>query len=254
MMDALVKLLQGEGYQPAFLPRTGREPPDVYTMEGGRLEWRGPLRQLVDPPADIEVTRGVLPDLRHTETTGKKLGAATDFLGKALACLGMPAIPDLDLGFTGGDAIVFALVDLTSATVAPAALDPLIPRLRLGAIPDEVVRKGRVHIAYEYVYARRLLLYRADKKRFAVDPGGLVGGLLDLGASGKVERENESTIAFSAGEGEPAAFAYRAGRLTNPNGDRWELHLASSRRDGNEGPGSPYVPALGVVLDALPRE
>jgi hypothetical protein len=104
MADALVALLNGYGYQPIFLPRTGLKPPDLYTYirRQGHLIRRGSLlRYLPDHPT-LEPLNGKLANIEHKQTSGKDIGAAVSFLESALRCIGIENVPKLDLRFTGG--------------------------------------------------------------------------------------------------------------------------------------------------------
>ena len=102
MPDALVKTLNGLGYQPIFLPRTGVKPPELYNADRGRLFRRRPLADKLPSTAKLQLTIGRLPSIEHAESSSKSLKAAGSFLNNALQCLAITEAPRIDLGFAGG--------------------------------------------------------------------------------------------------------------------------------------------------------
>jgi hypothetical protein len=248
MRDRLVALLNDLGFQPVFLPTTGLEPPELYNHDRGRLIRRGPLKRYLD----AELPRphlGTLPDIEHHHTSKKRLTEATKFLSNALRCIGITGAK-LSLSSLGSDDLVFSFSEVSTARIDPSDLDPLLQKLELHAIPDEYVAGGALHIAYEYVYARRVSLRRGDGKRFHVDIGGRLPELFDLGAKGGVRIEDETTLSFTASDEVPAAFGYKAGQLRVENG-KWSFYpevVAHARDNAASQVQAPYLPARGVVL------
>ena len=137
MTDALVQLLNRSGFQPIFLPYTGIRPPELYNFArravGPRLVRRGPLADYLPDATELPAVTAELPDITHQHTTAKSMSAATDFLSKALACLGIGILPAVDLGFAGSAKLVFILRDIHSLRVEPSVIDRAIERLDLDA-------------------------------------------------------------------------------------------------------------------------
>lgn len=256
MMDALVKELSQLGYQPAWLPQTGLVPVDVYeVVRSGtaRLARRGPLHHFLPAAKELVPTRGRSADIEHHESTKKRLTAAADFLKRALGYLGVSAIPKLDLGFAGGGELTVAFADVTYQRIDPAALDPILQQLELHAIPAEQISEGRVHIAYEYLYAGSIRVRRADHKEFETNLDGKLGEFIDVGGSAQIAVENQTTLSF-AGAKDRAAFAYKAARVLRTEA-RWELSLETAvRAHSGDAPtaAEPFLPAFGVVLESEP--
>ncbi len=251
MADALVKLLNSFGYQPVFMPKTGIAPPEIYNFANGRLIRRGHLSQyLAKGIALPQNRRGKLGDIEYKETSGKKLSAATSFLENALKCIGVTSPPKIDLSFAGGSDFVFSFSDVTYEGVDPAELDVVLNNLSTGAIPQEYVEGGRLHIAYEYAYANTLLMRRADKERFETNVAGVqIEAFINVGASGVVESQSETTVSFknsSANDNGAAAFAYKAGQLKLNDG-KWAF-FPEEIMTGFLGEGDAYLPARGIVL------
>ena len=194
----------------------------------------------------------MLPDIEHHHTSGKRLSDATKFLHNALCCIGVePA--KLSLSFAGSDDLVFAFSQVTTARIDPSDLDPLLQQLEIHAIPDEYVASGALHIAYEYVYARRVSLRRDQGKGFDAEIGGRLREFFDLGAKGRVRMEGNTTLTFTASDEVPAAFGYKAGQLRLESG-KWSFYpevVSNVRDDAGSLVQAPYLPARGVVLMGL---
>jgi hypothetical protein len=251
MRDRLVAALNDLGFQPVFIPTTGLEPPELYNHHGGRLIRRGPLKRYLKgriPP----VRTGVLPDIEHHHTSRKRLSEATRFLHNALRCIGVGPTK-LTLSFVGSDDLVFAFSEVTTRRIDPADLDPLLQQLELHAIPDEYVRGGALHIAYEYVFAKRLEVRREDSKAFASQISGRLQEFIDLGANGRVRVHEGTALIFTTDHETPAAFGYKAGQLRLENG-KWAFYpeiLSGARADASDSVKASYLPARGVVLVGL---
>lgn len=249
MRDRLVALLNDLGFQPVFLPTTGLEPPELYNHDRGRLIRRGPLRRYLQ--AELPPLRfGSVPDIEHHHTSRKRLAEATKFLGNALRCIGVGAAK-LSLSALGSEDLVFAFSEVTTARIDPSDLDPLLQQLEVHAIPDEYVAAGALHIAYEYVYARRVSVRRADGKGLTADLEGRLPDLFELGVEGRVRVDDASALSFTASDQKPAAFGYKAGQLRR-DGAKWAFYpevIANARDDAGTTVRTPYLPGpRGIVL------
>ncbi|WAC49201.1 hypothetical protein OVA03_04615 [Asticcacaulis sp. SL142] len=248
-MDALVRKLNELGYQPVFLPQTNIVPPELYTYSRKlrRLVRRGPLLDYFPEQTKFEMKEGKLADIAYQYTSAKGVKATTSFLENSLRCIGIEALPKLDLGFAGSNSFSFAFTDVSYRRVEVSQIDKLIQALQLGAIPQSVVNEGGIHIAYEYAYANELLMRRSDGMAFSSDVSGKVGTFIDIGTKGSVSLTSETTISFKGEPGQRAAFAYKAGFLSKEDEDSvWEFHPEETNRD--EGGAQEYVPERGVVL------
>jgi hypothetical protein len=253
MTDALVKVLNRIGFQPIFLPYTGLTPPELYnfTRRNGkpRLVRRGPLAKYLPEAAALPLSRSDLPDISHQRTSSKSLAASTEFLAQSLACLGITSVPKLDLSFIGTTRLTFAFGGLWSLRVDPADLDHALNKLDLGAIPEDHVDRGFLHIAYEYAFATTLLMHREDGKDLQLGAEADLAGFITLGTRGTVHLDNRSTVSFAAtDETNAPAFAYRAGRLTRDT--RWRFRPEEGYRRDGETRRQPYVLRPGLVLEA----
>jgi hypothetical protein len=252
MSDALVKMLNEYGYQPVFLPHTGYVPPELYSFEQHKLMRHGTLTAYIKDPITFQPTTGDLASIEGKITSSKNTDAAAGFLSKALAVIGLSAIPKIDLSFAGSHDFVFAFEGVTYQSVDPAVIDQVLQDLKLPlAIPDDYVTNGELHIAYEYAYADTVKMSRVDGKKFSTDVSGDVGAYVDVGTKVQVAVNANSTVTFSAKEKDKtAAFAYKAGRLLYRDG-RWLFEPEVIMKLA----GPPvrkweFVPAYGVVLAA----
>jgi len=252
MSDVFVNLLNKFGYQPVFLPHTGYVPPELYTFANHKLIRYGTLNAYMAKPFVFEPAVGNLTDIEGKITSSKNVGASVSFLTQALSMLGIGSLPKLDLSFTGSKEFVFAFTGVTYKAIDPAVLDPILQRMQTPeAVPEEYVKNGDLHIAYEYAYATGIKMSRADGKKFSTDISGSVGTYVDLGVNVKVEVSNNVTISFTATDKNTvAAFAYKAGRL-ELRGKTWvfepeivrKIAAAKTKRE-------PFMLAKGLVLKA----
>ena len=249
MTDALVAALNRAGFQPVFMPYTNILPPELYNFArrptGPRLVRRGPLSAYLARPVRFTVARSELPDVTHVSTTRKDLRASVDFLRQCLLCLGITAVPRMDLTFAGTESLLFRLKDVHSMRVDPAEIDKAITRLNTDAIPQNYVDHGFLHIGYEYAFARSITIHRADGRAFASSVNLDVASFIDTSGGVSVVRSSAETITISATADQPVpAFAYKAGRLQRD--DRWYFYPNEIRRDGSEP--LPYLIRRGSVL------
>jgi hypothetical protein len=248
MTDELVRALNKLGYLPVFLPRTNVEPPELYNYSrtNQRLVRRGALSQYLPTVVDLKPMEGELGDIEYKYSSSKNLEAAVSFLETALRCIGIEAVPKIDLNFTGSTQYSFAFTKMKYSSVDPARLDGLIRTLSIEGIPQEYADAGDLHIAYEYAYAQELLMSRGDRKEFADDISGKVDIYFDLGTKGAVSVASTTTISFKS-TAQPAVFAYKAGRLVRENGN-WVFYPEEVQTKGLGDRSPSYLPQRGVVL------
>jgi hypothetical protein len=253
--DALVGILNDLGYQPVLLPISGLKPPEVYVYREatGKLTRRGPLADYLKADAGIpKLSRGTLFDkLTHKETSRKNWKIAASFLGDALACIGITSAPKLDLSFVKNGEITFSFDDATFQGLDPSKIDHMLEDVRPGAIPQSDIEEGNLHIAYNYAYAGTLTMRVSGEFTASGSLKVLeIGKYIDLGADGKIETTNETTLTFTSTCNKSAVIAYQVGRLTK-GPDRWEFHPGDTAGDNflaDSTAVSPYLMERGVVL------
>jgi hypothetical protein len=252
--DKLVVWLNSKGYMPIYLPRVGAAPPDMYVLAGAQLTRMGALRNYL--PTDVRLPKNVmnrLPDIQFHSTSKKNIQGAAAFLQSVLRVLGIVSSPSLKLSFGGDGDVVFRLVDVTYEEIEPAAVAKAIGRLITDTIPSQYVEGDKLHIAYNYAYAARLEMRRADGSKFEGSlTNAQIQDVFELGAAAKAELHGGDALTFSASDSTPIAFAYKSGRVLYENGTYKFLPSEGSvqgfaARKGDTK--APYVPARGVVLN-----
>lgn len=256
MADKLVRTLNSLGYQPVFLPRSGVQPGELWYYRRGdgggdaKLVRMGALARVLPAAAALEITEGELGDINAQYTSEKKLGAAVNFLKDALECIGITAVPKIDLGFAGSTDFSFAFTGVRYRAIDPVQLFPLVNQIQTTGFPQAYLEEGLLHIVYEYAYASELLLLRGDKQAFDADISGKVGAYFDLGGKGSVTVASRSAISFKGQAEVQAAFAYKAGRLVRERG-QWTFLPEEVLQHGLVEQRRPFVPQLAVPLRAI---
>lgn len=255
MADALVKLLNAHGYQP-LLGRVGLAPPAVYTYELGpnkerALKLRGALASYL--PSHVKplaaTSSPFLESIEGTHTSSKDVSASLKFLSNILRCIGVTGEPKLDLGFTGSRSTKFRFQGVSSASVEPAAFEPLLRRLNLSAIPSDVIDRGKLFIAYEYLAAETVEFQREDEGEFKVDVSANVSQYVDVGVDAKVSVATKDTLAIRSAKG-GCVFAAKVGRLVVESDGTRKLSLDSGRGFESAGPVIPFQSGTVALLDA----
>lgn len=250
MADALVQELNKRGYQPLFLPRTGVEPPELYSWARSKkkLARRGHLSNYLPRGTLLESTLAKAPDIERHATSSKNQSAAISFLKHALACIGIDGAPSLNLKFVGQVDISFRFTDVRLASFD--GMDRVVREsLDFDAIPPDYFAEGDLHVAYEYLYAKELLLSRSDQRAFEHDISASVQTHFNVGLKGKVEMRSDTTLSFASTTNERVAFAARFGQLVRQEG-AWYFYPDEGKMGGSDR--RDIIPARGVVLDTEP--
>lgn len=248
--DALVKLLNEDGYQPLIFPRTGLVAPWVYTYKDRKLVPQGPLSDFLpagtpEPPRN----RGQLGDIEHHETDNKNVSAASSFLGDALKCIGITSAPKLDLSFVDGSDIAFSFEEVAYDGLDVSKVQRLMPQIDFSSYAKE--EQAYLYIAYEFAFAGKLTMRAASSVSTSFTAKAFqIGTYFDLGSQGQVKVENETKISFAGNNGIVAAFACKIGRLEK-RGKRWFFFATEDGGEGflaDEGKPRPFLLERGVVL------
>ncbi len=252
--DNLVRWLNKEGYQPVFLPRVGVAPPELYVYAKRSLVRLGALNHYVrSDPKRPKNQKNRLPDMDFQRTSGKTSSGALSFLGNVLRALGISGGPEVNLSFAGEGSMIFKLTDVVYEETEPAWVAETLKGFVTDLLPNEFVSGEKLHVAYNYAYAARLEMRRADGQKFRGKLSGAeINDIFKLGTTGTVELQNEDTLAFKGSGNERIAFAYKAGRLHREDGvfkffpQEIQNQGFSSAKD--TGTSNPYIPARGTVL------
>jgi hypothetical protein len=250
MADALVSVLNKDGYQPIFLPRTGLVPPDVmlYRRENRRIVRYGALASLASAAGKLKLHPSNVAPFEGRNTSGKDAAASLGLLGRVLQAIGLGAVPKVDIGFASNQELVFAFHGVSSLGVTLLELRKILATVKLEGLPADRVDAGDAHIAYDYLYARQLVIKRADGQEFDLGVKGKVEEFFDVAAKGKVKQTSRLSITCEADGDNLPAFAYRAARLLRREDGGFDVLGEQTRLAEGAAP-APYVPQRGVVLD-----
>ena len=257
MSDTVMAQLSSRGYQPVFLPMQsdGFVPPDVYVyvQEARALERWGPLKDFEPKVETIVPKKSVGPKIGTEATRAMSGNVAARFFQGIMKMLGLGAGgAGVHLGFAGNARFRYEFDGITSCYVERSKLIPLIGKTSLGAWVDSQINAGNVHVALEYLYARSIRIKEANGKQFDAVAQAEIDNLARANLSGKVKREKNGYLTFSADGPDGAAFAYKAMRVFRFEGDLviGGHAKALGRADESDAETSfsdPYVP--GAFLD-----
>ena len=248
--DALVKLLNEDGYLPLLSPRTGLVAPWVYTYKDRKLKPQGPLSDyLPDGTPEPARSRGQRGDIEHHESDNKSTSAAGSFLGDALKCIGITSAPKIDLSFADGHDITFSFDEVTYDGLDVSKVQRLMPLVDLSAFAKE--EQAYLYLVYEFAFAGKLTMRTASNVSSSFTAKAFqVGTYFDLGTQGQAKVESETKISFASTNGEVAAFACKIGRLEK-QGRKWRFFSTEDGGDAflaDEGKPKPFLLERGVVL------
>jgi hypothetical protein len=250
--DALMRLLNAQGYQPVRSPRTNLVPPELYVFTNDKLVRCGPLADYMQGAKLPSLRTGALLDIQQTLTSSKSWKAAASFLTDALRCIGVDGAPKVDLSFVQNRALSFSFTGVTYAALDPSQIGQLLTSLHTGAIPQENIDDGDLHIVYEYAYADTLLMQDTTSGAAAAGFQALkIDNFIDVGGKAKIAATSNTTLSFKPNSGKPAAFACKIGRLEQ-RGSQWAFFPEEVMGAGlapNEGAPRPYLIQRGAILD-----
>ncbi|MBV8152795.1 MAG: hypothetical protein JOY98_00120 [Candidatus Eremiobacteraeota bacterium] len=205
----------------------------------------------MDQAIEFTINHKRLAIIKGVHSSRKSGGGSIDFLSRALACIGVPVLPKTKIGIDLGQSILFSFDGITSKGVDASKITKVVTSLNLKTIPSKQLENGDVHIAYEYLYAKKLLMARADSGWFTGDVAGKIGKWVNLGsAKVDVQVQNQTAISFEVSGRQPApAFAYKAGQLLPENGAlTFRVEVVKA---GPAGESLPYIPNRDQPLNVV---
>jgi hypothetical protein len=141
--------------------------------------------------------------------------------------------------------------DVTSKLIERHQVQPLLRDLVFGNVLDSWISRGTVHIALEYLYAKRIILRHADGGAFDAETTAALDELVKVNSSAKMRRDGAGFITFTA-EGDGAAFAYKALQIFRYDG-KLDIGIQAKTLGKKDTSAEPmgYVPAHGEFLDVV---
>lgn len=117
-------------------------------------------------------------------------------------------------------------------------------------IPSDYVEIDGLQVIYQYLYAARLEMRRADNRSFETNVSGLeIKNVVGANIKGLTRVEDGDALVFEANRSSPIAFAYKAGQLRMA-GTRYEFYPEQIKRltggTSADGEASDYIPSPGI--------
>jgi hypothetical protein len=251
--DPLIKYLNQRGYMPIVLPRGGLMPPTLYSLEGNRYVLIRSLASLVDKRADLkrvlQTTAWPTPELEKEIAALHAGKASIGFLGKILARLGIGGDPRIEAALDAGDDTRFKFEGVELRSVEPGLVLDVIRKLPQADFGDAALASHKLHIAYEYLYARKVSIGTGDVLDGSFKAGGKIAEVAEIGVSVQGKRTRAELTSYNGGE--PVAFAFKVGRLLRSKGAygfEWQVQPGFGLAPEEEGP-KPYLSRTGQVYE-----
>lgn len=251
--DPLIRFLNKHGYMPIVVPRGGLLPPTVYTLEDDRYVLIRSLVTLLDGHADLarKLETQPLPaaDLER-ELQSKRGGEVSiGFLGKILAMLGLGGNPKIKAALNAGDDTRFEFEGVQIRSVEPGLVLEIVNQLPPDTLERAGLAGGKLHIAYEYLYARKVAIGAGDRIKGGFKAGADVAEVAKVGVSIEGNRTRAELASYNGKE--PVAFAFKVGKLTRRAGRfdfKWQAEPGMAFAPDEDGP-KPYLPRSGQVYE-----
>jgi hypothetical protein len=247
--DKFIRHLNVRGYQPILVPHARLLPPMVCLLdrERGRYEFRNELAKLLPRPApELDFTEAKAPEFSQAKISSKGGKVSVGFLASFCSMFGLGASKiNVSAEADNNNSFNFQNVIVRSVLTGPieSALQSGVKPEKLGDKDDFAA--GRVHIAYDFLYARKFEMLRGAnvKGEFGAGAdGGAVGTVaVDLHAGGKdAGNETYGKGDTAAAEPEPAAFAFRVAQVSyDEKTKRYKVRDAEPRGAGESEAGRP---------------
>lgn len=248
-MDKYVRRLNEIGYQPVFLPDPTLRPVTLYYSNRTKLVLRGDFKRYLSEQSKpvFELIETERPDIAAFSTSSKNFSGSITFLQNALGVLGISA-PKIDLGFMNGSSASFFFRGVTSKAVRPVDIDTVMANFTPHGIPQDVVERGGLHVAFEYLYATHIGIKAESGFKFDLSAELDLSDYVPIEAEAEFTLEGQDTLLISSHSTSEAAFAYKAGRILLNDG-RWEFYPGDIVL--GEEKLADYIPQRGIVATAL---
>lgn len=215
LQDPLFKLLNKRGYLPILMPRSGVWPPTVYSLEGDQLVLKAPLKDYFNEGSDalakLRSTPAAAPDLAKVIGAQRAGKATLNLLDQILQFFNLSGGVQAKLSGRQDEGLDVSFTDVRVRTVPPDVILRVIQDLPSETFNKEEVGLGKVHIAYEYLYAHKLSVFAGGRAEVHADVG--VGVDKAAGISGGYGSASKDKESMTAGGTEPLAIALKVGAL-----------------------------------------
>jgi hypothetical protein len=251
LSDRFIRYLNDRGYQPILVPRGGIVPPMVCLLdsERGRYEFRNKLANLLTRPAPgLDFTEAPAPEFNQAKISKSGGQVSIGFLQSIGKVFGAPKL-DVSAEADRNNTFNFQDVIVRSVLTGPieSALQSGVKPEKLGDNDDFAA--GRVHIAYDFLYARKIEMSRGTSAKgegaASADGGPAATFKIGVHAAG-------TDVDNTKYDNEPAAFAFRVAQVSyDDKAKRYRVRDVEPRGSGESEAGGPeerYVYETGQVL------
>jgi hypothetical protein len=248
----LLRFFNERGYQPILLSRTDLVPPEVYYLEERACERLGSLHSFISDKAEaLPLQIADVPDFENVTIGSHAAQIELSFFKRILQVFGLGSA-ELKAKVTGDMGTAFRFRGVTLKSISVATIEQALAQgLKTDALSPEDVADGRIHIAYEYLYAKRMQLLRGDGRdiQFGLSSDLAEVARLQAGASSSVSEKNSEEYDKSTN---PIAIAFKVGQLIN-RGSQLRLRTRINKSgafgiDPRSSPRTPYLYKENTVL------
>jgi hypothetical protein len=239
--DPFMLYMNSKGYMPIILPKGGVTPPVVMTLQDGHYTDTRELAELLAARklsteglnAGFQPAAGFEKELANNQSGKVSVG----LFGSILSKLGLGGDPTIKAHADHGDKTKFQFQDVYVKGTLPGVIRDRIRDLQPEDFDEADLKNGKVYVAYQYVYAKKLIVGTGNNMAAGFEAKAQIEGTanIELSASG-----NSVRIDVTAYNGnEPLAFGFKAGQLTRPGGKYhfdWNMPKGVNLRFGREEP------------------
>ena len=218
--DPFMRFMNGKGYMPIVHPKSGVSPPVVLTLKGDQYF---DTREIVELLTSRKLsTDGLVVDYQAAADFEKDLSnnqsgkVSIGFLGNILSKLGIGGDPKVAAHANHGDQTKYCFQGVSIKSVSPGLIRDRIHDLKPDDFDSDDLRNGNVYIAYQYVYAKKLIVGTGDNLAAGFDASVDIHNAAKIEVSAGGDRVRIDMASFN-GE-EPVAFGFKAGQLSLKDG------------------------------------
>ena len=212
------------------------------------------------PPgaADFKVEPQPAAEFGDKKASAKSGKVSVGFFKSILEGLGISGAPEVNAEGQAGDDRNFSFDDVEIRIVPQGQIEDAMNTgggLDVARIGRDRLDAGSVHVAYAYLYAKKVAVAFGDNVKVSVALKADIQNVANVEASGDAERTQGETLDFD-GHNVPAAIAFKLGRVKH-DGKRWRLRTKQAIRAfgvaPHEGAERDYLPVRGAVLEIVDR-
>ena len=218
--DPFVIYMNGKGYMPIILPKGGVAPPMLLSLNEGRYS---DTRELIELLASRNLqVDGLASDFKPAADFGKELTnnqkgkVKVGFLDGILSKLGLGADPTIEAHAGHGDQTKYQFQEVSVKKTLPGLIRDRIKNLQPDDFDETDLNKGRVYVAYEYVYAKKLVIGKGNNVAAGFEAKAEIKKVANIEVSAGADGVRVDITAYNGNQ--PLAIGFRAGQLTRANG------------------------------------